>query len=276
MISRVLGYFSYLQKLLGFRAALTFFVYYIFYKSGVAHRSKWCRIPLGQIVFYSPSLKQFAGLFNEIFFKGYYHLEKTNLPIEVIDCGANIGVSLLYIKLMAPHAHVICFEPNPASFAALNKNIKANHWEKEVVAYPYALGKNKGTSDFFVERQEETSYSASLSKHMAGKHELVSFPVRVDLLSSYINKPVDFLKIDIEGAEFDVLEDLFERHKLADISEIQLEYHYHPASLHKSLKEIVTFLESSDFAVSVKDTAKSNSVNHDAISAHMVFAKRRK
>ena len=272
MISRVIGYFSYLRKLIGFRAAIIFSFYYVVYKSGII-RPKIGRIPIGPINFYFTSIKQFAGLFMEIFFKGYYHLEKTNLPIEAIDCGANIGVSLLYIKLMAPNACVKCFEPNPAALAILKKNIQVNGWGKDVIVYPYALGKTKGRAEFFVDRDEATSYGASLSKYMAGKHALVSFPVQIDRLSDYISGPIDFLKIDIEGAEFDVLEDLSENNKLVDISQIQFEYHYHPKFFPKPLSEILELLKHTGFQTKIKKVKNPNPIaGKDSLSASMVYS----
>jgi FkbM family methyltransferase len=274
IISRVVGYFSRLHKLLGFRSALIFFAYYLLYKIKKP-KGDYHKIPIGPFNFYFTSLKQFAGLFMEIFFKEYYYLGKTDRPIEAIDCGANIGVSLLYIKLRAPYARVKCFEPNPAARAILEKNVRENDWEKEVFVYPYALGKIKGHAEFFVDKNEDTSYGASLSKYLGAKRPITSFTVETDLLSNYIAGPVDFLKIDIEGAEFDVLEDLAKKNKMADISEIQLEYHYQPEFFPRPLFEMWQFLESTGFRVYVKDTAKSNSPgSKDAVRAHMIYASR--
>jgi FkbM family methyltransferase len=44
----------------------------------------------------------------------------------IIDCGANIGVSMLEWKTRWPHAEVLCFEPDPFAFKALQKNVDAN------------------------------------------------------------------------------------------------------------------------------------------------------
>lgn len=68
----------------------------------------------------------------------------------MIDCGANIGVSLLYIKIRAPRARVSCFEPNPAARAVIEKNITANNLEKDVQIFPYALGKKKVRQNFLL------------------------------------------------------------------------------------------------------------------------------
>lgn len=265
-----------MRKLLGFRAAVIFCSYYLFYKTGIVKR-KYYKIPVGPVSFYFTSLKQFAGLFMEIFFKEYYYLKKTNLSIEAIDCGANIGVSLLYIKLMAPNARVKCFEPNPAALAILKKNIQVNDWEKDVIVYPCALGKTKGQAEFFVDQDEPTSYGASLNKYLAAKRPLNSFPVDIVCLSDYIKGPIDFLKIDIEGAEFDVLEDLSEKNKMASISQIQLEYHHHPEFFPKPLSEMLEILEHAGFQTKVRVVKESHSVeSKNSLSASMVYGWRDK
>ena len=53
---------------------------------------------------YFPSSYFFTGLFSEIFLNETYYLAPTQQSLRAIDCGANIGVSLLYIKVRASHA----------------------------------------------------------------------------------------------------------------------------------------------------------------------------
>lgn len=262
-MTRLFGYFSSVRKLLGLRAALVFSAYYGLYTSHVLRPALY-RMPVGPYNFYCASIKQFAGLFMEIFLQHYYALEKTDAPIRVIDCGANIGVSLLYIKLMAPHAHVKCFEPNPSACEILEKNIKANGWGDAITVYPYALAKTKGVAELYIDRDRERNSGASLSKYLAQKRQLDAISVNTVCLSDYIDGPVDFLKMDIEGAEFDVLEDLAEKNKLASISQIQLEYHYHPEFFPRPLSDMLALLERAGFQTKTKATSSSR--------ASMVYA----
>ena len=231
-------------------------------------------VPVGSYVFYFPSLSYFEGLFTEIFFKETYYLSQTNKPILVIDCGANIGVSLLYIKTRAPYARVICFEPNPAARAVLEKNIEKNGWVGEVNVFPYALGKAKGTVDFFVDVADETSSGGSVAHFLKKKNQKFnSYTVEVDTLSGYIDGHVDFLKIDIEGSEFDVLEELASRQKLQHIAAIQLEYHYMPKFFTRPLSEILVLLESEGFTTFVESNTPSHAiVGYDTSHTYMIFA----
>lgn len=272
MVFRAFRYFSYVRKLLGFRAAIVFAGYYLLYKSRIL-RPTLCRMPVGQYDFYCKSIRQFAGLFMEIFLKEYYYLEKTTLPIEAIDCGANIGVGLLYIKLMAPNARVTCFEPNPEAREVLEKNIAANGWGHSVTVHPYALAKKDGTAELYRDQDAEKNSGASLSKYLGKKNFLVSVPVRTVRLSDYIKGSVDLLKMDIEGAEFDVLEDLVERQRMTGISRIQLEYHYHPEFFRRPLSDMLSILERAGFRTAVQATREPHVVvGRDAPCAYMVYA----
>ena len=42
----------------------------------------------------------------------------------IIDCGANIGISLIYLKMVLPQSKIIAFEPDPFLFDYLTRNIK--------------------------------------------------------------------------------------------------------------------------------------------------------
>src|SRR3989344_2295303 len=126
---RYAAHFARLRSLIGFRAATAFALAYLRCKMQPPTREKPAAIPLGPYVVHFSSLPYFAGLFNEIFLEETYYLAPTHEPLAVIDAGANIGLSLLYIKLQVPRARVQCFEPNPAARAMLERNIAANGWK---------------------------------------------------------------------------------------------------------------------------------------------------
>lgn len=271
---RFIGYFSRLGALLGLSAALRFAWAHLFNKLHPPRGGALACVPVGPYIFYFPSLAYFEGLFTEIFFKETYSLARTGAPIRAIDCGANIGVSLLYIKVRAPQARVLCFEPNPAARAVLEKNIAANAWEHEVRVLPYALGKAKGRTKFFVENDAETSSGGSVASHLekAGR-ALNAYEVEVDTLSPYLNEDIAFLKMDIEGGEFDVLEELAAQDALRRVSLLQLEYHYIPGFFTRPLSELIALLEKNGFRTSTRPNAPAGkAVNPDAMQTFMVFA----
>ncbi len=271
---RYIGYFSQLRALLGFKAAIAFTVAHLRNKIAPPQDGKLASIPVGPYVFYFPFLDHFVGLFTEIFFKETYYLAPTQKAIQAVDCGANIGVALLYIKIRAPHARVRCFEPNPAARAVLEKNIKANGWETSVEVLPCALGGKKGSTEFFVTDTVATSSDGSVANYLEKKgRSLTSYAVDVDVLSNYIDRTIDLLKIDIEGPEFEVLEELRAQKKFGPIAAIQLEYHYIPGFFTRSLSEILVLLESEGFHTFVQANALAHQViNQDTAHTYMVFA----
>lgn len=271
---KYIDYFSQLRMIVGFKAACAFTLAHMWNKIIPPHDGKLARVPVGPYVFYFPSLDYFVGLFTEIFFKETYYLAPTNEPIQAIDCGANIGMSLLYIKIRAPRARVMCFEPNPAARAVLEKNIAANNWGEEVQVLPYALGKKKGTVDFFVEGDEATSSGGSTGRHQKNKNRgLNSYTVDVDTLSHHIDGTINLLKIDIEGSEFDVVEELVAEKRLRSVGALQLEYHYIPGFFTRPLSEMLTLLESEGFHTFVEsNTPPHRVVGRDAWHNYMIFA----
>ena len=269
---RFFGDFLALHKIVGFASAVTFTVQYSLQR-WVLPRKKEYRITLGGVHFYFPSIKDF-GDFTGIFFNEYYYFPRSDRPIFAIDCGSNVGISLVYIKLRCPNARVVCFEPNPAARVFLERTIAANNWHKDVTVQPYALGRAKGTANFFVDRDMDTSSGGSLTHFFEGyKQPTVVLPVQVEKLSDFIKAPVDFLKIDIEGAEFEVLEDLILNNKLKQVASIQLEHHYHQGFLERPLSDMLKLLESAGFKTAVQATLRpSVLIGRTKMTAYMVYA----
>lgn len=273
-VFRFIGYFTQLRTIVGIRAAGAFALKHLWNKIRPPKGGVLSSVPVGPYVFYFPSLPYFEGLFTEIFFKETYYLTPTTRAIQAIDCGANIGVSLLYIKIRAPGAHVLCFEPNPAARAVLEKNIEANGWGKDVRVSPYALGKEDGETDFFVDEDMPSSSAGSVVQYQKNKYrKLNSYRVKIVRLSPYIQGSVDFLKMDVEGLEFEVLEELARERKLSSIAALQLEFHYIPGLVTRKLSEMLALLESEKFHAFAKSSAKpSDIVGHDTLHTYMIFA----
>lgn len=273
-----LGYFGRLRSLLGYRAASLFAAKHLLNKVNPPKDGRLASVPVGSYVFYFPSIDYFVGLFTEIFFKETYYLDATKKPIHVIDCGANIGMSLLYIKTRAPRAKVACYEPNPAARAILEKNVTANKWNDDVKIFPYALGKKKKTVQFFVDDVHATSSGGSTAPHQKNKSRgLESYDVEMVPLSPTITSTIDFLKIDIEGGEFDLLEELAASKKMNQVKAVQLEYHYIPGFFTRPLSELLDLLENEGYHTFVEsNTPPHRIIGHDTWHTYMVFAWRPK
>jgi len=195
------------------------------------------------------------GMFKEVFIKKNYLFEQTDQPITIIDCGSNIGVSLLYFRLMAPQAHLIAFEPNPHTFSILSENVRKN--QLNVQLHNVGLSADAGAAILYTDAADLSSQSASLTKHLETKHKnLLKVEIKTERLSQYIHDTVDILKLDIEGAEGEVLEDLSQNDKLKYIRKIFIEYHNDGTHTVYPLGSLLKTLEEAGFLYAIESGVK--------------------
>ncbi|HNY63084.1 MAG TPA: FkbM family methyltransferase [Bacteroidales bacterium] len=118
-----------------------------------------------------------------------------------IDIGAHKGEILSQIIRLAPEGIHFAFEPIPELF----ENLKINF--PQVTLYPYALCNSKGES-FFQWVKNAPAYSGLRKRTYAIQTpEIDQIKVETERLDQLIpeNIRIDFIKIDVEGAEFEVL-----------------------------------------------------------------------
>src|SRR5262249_38196151 len=60
---------------------------------------------------------------NEIFLEEVYKFESSNPKPLILDCGANIGLSVIYFKMLFPGSRIIAYEPDLEIFRTLKKNL---------------------------------------------------------------------------------------------------------------------------------------------------------
>jgi FkbM family methyltransferase len=205
--------------------------------------------------FYYGNRGSLHGMFKEIFMEQNYYFEDTNAPITIVDCGSNMGMSLLYFRRKAPHATIIAFEPNPHTFAYLTKNIESNRLA--VTAHNVGLASSAGTAILYTDSEDLSSQSASLTKQLTTKKRtLEQVTIKLEPLSTYIKGNVDILKLDIEGAEGEVIEELKESGKLTFVQKIFIEYHYDGVHTNYPLGKLLSILESAQFKYVIESSIK--------------------
>jgi FkbM family methyltransferase len=122
----------------------------------------------------------------------------------VIDVGANIGYNTIRAALRAgPRGRVVAIEPTPDTLLVLRHNIAASGLANVDIA-PVAAGRIAGTRDFFLRGARSAVNSLFPNSRYASVTSVL--PVPVMRLDDLVDGAVDVVKIDVEGAELDVLE----------------------------------------------------------------------
>ena len=189
----------------------------------------------------------FYILYKDIFINRIYHFEAQRPDPLILDCGSNIGMSILYFKHIYPEARIIGFEPDPAVFPYLQANVAGNDLT-DVRLVQEALAKQEGTLTFY----SDGKYGSCLAEHASGDipEGWAKYEVPCVRLRDYLTEPVDFLKINIEGAEWEVLADSEDR--LRQAREMVIEYHHLP-DLPRTLHKILEMLHRRGFEYLVND-----------------------
>lgn len=183
----------------------------------------------------------------EIFKDQIYNIVLQSKKPHILDVGSHIGLSIIYFKTLYHNSTIIGFEPNPNVFPLLEENIFLNNIEG-VELHNIALGREEKTRKLYIDSSGYGAFSTSSFYKNAwnGKQQTIPIQVKVKKLSQYIKDEIDLLKLDAEGAELEILEELEESKKIDDIKNIILEFH--PTSRNKYQK-IQTLLKQNHFRI---------------------------
>lgn len=191
----------------------------------------------------SHSNGEFFCLYNEIFAEKLYYFDTNDKTPFIVDCGSNIGISVLFFKTLYPNSEILAFEPSPNNFDLLSKNVKNNNL-KNVSLHQKALADKPGSIKLYGEGTPLGSIIKD-NPHNAKTYSVVE----AIILSDYINKKVNLLKIDTEGAEFLILNELDSKNKLHFIDKIIMEYHHFTTQ--NNLSKLLNILEKNEFAYQI-------------------------
>jgi FkbM family methyltransferase len=148
-------------------------------------------------------------VFTEIFEKKCYQKKSKNFDIDIdetwIDLGGHIGLFAIY-AISKGAKKVIVYEADPDNFNILKQNIQLNKLENKIECYQSAvvaddiLGDDK-TINLWKSKNRSVNYRNSINEKSRGTKIIVP----AIGFNSIITKNIDGLKIDIEGAEVDIL-----------------------------------------------------------------------
>lgn len=182
--------------------------------------------------------------YKELFVQEIYRFTAKNDRPIILDCGANIGLSCIYFKSIYPNAIVHAYEPDSKLFQVLKQNIEINKFTN--VNLHQAAIWIEDTHLSFDNKGSEASHI-----DLSGKS---SNSVQAYSLAAILNgfDHIDLLKMDIEGAEFEVIQTCATH--LHKIENLFLEYHGKVNETHK-LITLLDIVKTAGFKVYIKMAA---------------------
>lgn len=153
------------------------------------------------------TVRPFSGdifiLHEVLAFESYKVSENSIDPLSVktiVDCGAKIGITALYMASRYPNARIICIEPDPKNFELLQLNIEN---EDRISAVQAALvGINEGPVYL---TQDRPAWGNGVADGPGDGTSIEVAAITMDELAAQFEiDTIDILKVDIEGAEEDV------------------------------------------------------------------------
>ena len=191
-----------------------------------------------------PDLLSFIWQFKEFFVdESYKFVASTKTPI-IYDCGANIGISCLYFKMLYPASTIKAFEADPNISKVLEENLQRNNCHDGVVVFNKAVWIDDNGIEFSCEGADGGSIYGNDNKIKLDTARLKSFLEQ--------DNNIDLLKIDIEGAENKVLTDC--KDSLSHVKHLFVEYHSWNGS-NQTLSEVLQVFERNGFRYYIKDAA---------------------
>lgn len=160
--------------------------------------------------------------------------------MQILEVGANIGYyALLETRLAGPTGHLYAMEPSPYNFDLLTENLKLNGL-KNYDLYKLAAGAEAGKAPFLLSGRSNLSTFVE-REDLTGEEVEVNV-VRLD--DMFKDKKVDFIRMDVEGYEGEILkgaENILSSNRKPKYFFIEV----HSELLHKknsSARDIVEFL----------------------------------
>jgi FkbM family methyltransferase len=190
-------------------------------------------------------------IYNQIFVKGEY--PDTFTPDDVVvDIGGHIGLFAMYASTRIPNGHVYSYEPSPFNYKRFVEHMEKNNI-KNVSVLPCAVtGGHVDTTLYLSQDTGANSiYQKCAHEYFQPNPTTKSCTVSSTTLSDIIEKVggyISYLKIDCEGAEYDILESITPDEFLK-IKQVVLEWH--PVD-GKSIQALASLLESNGYSVTTE------------------------
>jgi len=216
-----------------------------------ASLSRWFHFKKEHFLSYTvefPDYEIFFTTFRQVFVRHAYYFETDAAEPVIIDCGGNIGMSVLYFKYLYPKAHITVFEPSREVLPSIRNNIATNKLT-DVVLVEKAVSDTVGTATMMARGEAACGNTLKGEGMHNVKFSGETYDVETVLLSPFVTGSVALLKLDIEGSEGGVLRELDAAGVLGKIEAVNMEYHDIPAHTENSLGDIIALLEKHNWRV---------------------------
>lgn len=191
-------------------------------------------------------MASFYSTYDELIYKGIYKFSTYKTAPVIVDCGANIGLSVYYFACNYPEASIYAYEADPNIFKYLVSNVKQ-----------FDTGKIHLFNEAIYDKNSEICF---LSEGADGGHLLSGKDADLNAAKVYVKavdiccvlekfEYIDFLKIDIEGAERVVVPRMSAQ--LIKVENIFVEYHSEKNEP-QCLSDIIQVLHESGFRLYVQ------------------------
>lgn len=206
------------------------------------------KIKMDRFFLNGPDYSLLSFLIKEKFIDEEYHFQTSVTRPVIFDCGASIGMAMIYFKSLYPDAIIHCFEPNPGAMQLLKLNVDENNL-KDVTLHESALTAEE-RSVLLTIPDEKSMLNAGL---LAGTEKSASIIVRGEKLSDYVsaNEKVDLVKIDVEGSEYEIARELQRSGVLArrTIKQFIIEFHTRTLKDKISVEDFCSIFENAGYGV---------------------------
>lgn len=173
---------------------------YMLWKLRKSPKPFLCQIRNGPALSMRPAPSDDWNTAVEVFLFRIYNVRPDNAVCRVVDLGANIGYSCLFWCWIYPQATVIAFEPHPLHCELLEWHLKRNQFEKRVKLIRAGAAPVAGTAVL-----SDDGVGSSIARKSSSERAI---PIEmVDVFEAIDPGPIDVLKMDIEGAEYSIMQD---------------------------------------------------------------------
>lgn len=140
-------------------------------------------------------------VFYQVFLKQSYDVDYPFIPVNIIDCGANIGLVSVFYKIKFPQAIIVAVEPEITNFNLLLRNtrcykdiycMRAGVWNKE--------------TNLLIDNCDSGNWGFQVKEVDYSNENTVKGISLLYLMKNYNFDKIDVLKIDIEGSEKELFE----------------------------------------------------------------------